>query len=118
MTVLALPLFALGVILLTVAGRGLWPTRPYDPACDMPCPDGDGCSGTMAHVGWHHRNGAQWWGQVWRPPTNTLPAKVRHNTPSAVQSVQLTLQLAAAAAHMVLLALVMVLGAMVAWALI
>lgn len=69
----ACSLGALGAVVLVWAARLLWTSRPYSPGpCDMPSPDGAECTGTLAHMGWHHRAGAEWWGNVWRLPTRTV----------------------------------------------
>jgi hypothetical protein len=64
-----------GAAVLLAAGRALWISRPYHPGpCALPSPDDDGCSGTLAHVGWHHADGREWYGDAWRDPTNTVAA--------------------------------------------
>jgi hypothetical protein len=63
----------IAVLLLGLAGSGLlvWAARGLrnrpSQTCNMPSPDGRLCSGPPGHVGWHHRDGVQWYGNVWVP---------------------------------------------------
>jgi hypothetical protein len=65
-----------GTVLVGYAVRGLWISRPDPPLgdCDMPSPDGQPCSGTLGHVGWHHRDELEWFGDAWMLPTSTIAA--------------------------------------------
>jgi hypothetical protein len=73
MILFALVLAALGAVVTGFAARGLWLSRPLE--CEMPSPDGEPCSGDVAHMGWHHHQGTEWYGDVWRLPTDTVLAQ-------------------------------------------
>jgi hypothetical protein len=93
LSVLAVVLLIVGSAVVGTSARLLWESRPderarFDPGCDMPSPEGKSCTDTMAHVGWHHRSGKQWYGDVYAPPApnpkpKPQPASRWHQTASS-----------------------------------
>jgi hypothetical protein len=73
----AILLGLVGAGAVSYAARGLWISRPQPPIgpCDMPSPDGQPCSGTIGHVGWHHSDEVEWFGDAWMLPERTVAAK-------------------------------------------